>query len=374
MGGRLEEAGGDAGVAALAGSVPAAGNLRHYAQIVKENALMRRLLTTAHGIQASVLGHEAAPRELVERAERAMLEVAHDDRRQDFRRIDDILNVEIDKLHRLSLEHTSLTGVPSGFDDLDNLTGGFQPGNLVVIAARPSMGKSCLVTNIAENAALGHAHPVALFSMEMSEAELAMRFIASQARVKGEDLSKGRAEKRWPKIVEATGRLASAPIYVDDSSDLGILELRAKARRLHAQAEGGLGVIIVDYLQLMRTDLRTENRAEQVGALSRGLKILARELNVPVLALSQLNRGVEARTDKRPLLSDLRESGAIEQDSDLVIFIYRDEYYNKEDSEHPGEAELLITKHRNGPLGTVRLVFQSEYPRFMTMARDRVSA
>jgi replicative DNA helicase len=374
MGGRLEEAGGDAGVAALAGSVPAAGNLRHYAQIVKENALMRRLLTTAHGIQASVLGHEAAPRELVERAERAMLEVAHDDRRQDFRRIDDILNVEIDKLHRLSLEHTSLTGVPSGFDDLDNLTGGFQPGNLVVIAARPSMGKSCLVTNIAENAALGHAQPVALFSMEMSEAELAMRFIASQARVKGEDLSKGRAEKRWPKIVEATSRLASAPIYVDDSSDLGILELRAKARRLHAQAEGGLGVIIVDYLQLMRTDLRTENRAEQVGALSRGLKILARELNVPVLALSQLNRGVEARTDKRPLLSDLRESGAIEQDSDLVIFIYRDEYYNKEDSEHPGEAELLITKHRNGPLGTVRLVFQSEYPRFMTMARDRVAA
>jgi replicative DNA helicase len=374
MGGRLEEAGGDAGVAALAGSVPAAGNLRHYAQIVKENALMRRLLTTAHGIQASVLGHEAAPRELVERAERAMLEVAHDDRRQDFRRIDDILNVELDKLHRLSLEHTSLTGVPSGFEDLDNLTGGFQPGNLVVIAARPSMGKSCLVTNIAENAALGHAHPVALFSMEMSEAELAMRFIASQARVKGEDLSKGRAEKRWPKIVEATSRLASAPIYVDDSSDLGILELRAKARRLHAQADGGLGVIIVDYLQLMRTDLRTENRAEQVGALSRGLKILARELNVPVLALSQLNRGVEARTDKRPLLSDLRESGAIEQDSDLVIFIYRDEYYNKEESEHPGEAELLITKHRNGPLGTVRLVFQSEYPRFMTMARDRVAA
>jgi len=374
MGGRLEEAGGDAGVAALAGSVPAAGNLRHYAQIVKENALMRRLLTTAHGIQASVLGHEAAPRELVERAERAMLEVAHDDRRQDFRRIDDILNVELDKLHRLSLEHTSLTGVPSGFDDLDNLTGGFQPGNLVVIAARPSMGKSCLVTNIAENAALGHARPVALFSLEMSEAELAMRFIASQARVKGEDLSKGRAEKRWPKIVEATSRLASAPIYVDDSSDLGILELRAKARRLHAQADGGLGVIIVDYLQLMRTDLRTENRAEQVGALSRGLKILALVLNVPVLALSQLNRGVEARTDKRPLLSDLRESGAIEQDSDLVIFIYRDEYYNKEESEHPGEAELLITKHRNGPLGTVRLVFQSEYPRFMTMARDRVAA
>jgi replicative DNA helicase len=371
--GRLEEAGGESGVASLGGSVPAAGHLRHYAQIVKENALMRRLLTTTHEIQGSVLRHEAAPRDLVEQAERAMLEVAHDDRKQDFRRIDDILHVELDKLHRLSTEHTSLTGTPSGFADLDNLTGGFQPGNLVVIAARPSMGKSCLVTNMAENAALGHDRQVALFSLEMSEAELAMRFIASQARVKGEDLSKGRAEKRWPKIVEATGRLAAAPIYVDDSSDLGILELRAKARRLHSQAKEGLGLIIVDYLQLMRTDLRVDNRAEQVGHLSRGLKILARELDVPVIALSQLNRGVEARTDKRPLLSDLRESGAIEQDADLVVFIYRDDYYN-EDSETPGQAELIISKHRNGPLGKVDLVFQSEYPRFVTLARREAVA
>ncbi len=371
--GRLEEAGGESGVAALGGSVPAAGHLRHYAQIVKENALMRRLLTTTHEIQASVLRHEAAPRDLVEQAERAMLEVAHDDRRQDFRRIDDILHVELDKLHRLSVEKTALTGVPAGFKDLDNLTGGFQSGNLVVIAARPSMGKSCLVTNIAENAALDHDRPVALFSLEMSEAELAMRFIASQARVKGEDLSKGRAEKRWPKIVEATSRLAAAPIYVDDSSDLGILELRAKARRLHSQAKSGLGLIIVDYLQLMRTDHRVDNRAEQVAHLSRGLKILARELDVPVIALSQLNRGVEARTDKRPLLSDLRESGAIEQDADLVMFIYRDDYYN-EDSETPGQAELIISKHRNGPLGKVDLVFQSEYPRFVTLARREAAA
>src|SRR5256714_3062529 len=371
--GRLEEAGGESGVASLGGSVPAAGHLRHYAQIVKENALMRRLLTTTHEIQASVLQHTAAPRELVEQAEQAMLEVAHDDRRQDFRSIEEVLHAELDKLHRLSLEHTALTGVPSGFGDLDNLTGGFQPGNLIVIAARPSMGKSCLVTNIAENAALDHGRPVALFSLEMSEAELAMRFIASQARVKGEDLSKGRAEKRWPKIVEATSRLAAAPIYVDDSSDLGSIELRAKARRLHSQAKDGLGLIVVDYLQLMRTDLRVENRAEQVGHLSRGLKVLARELNVPVLALSQLNRGVEARTDKRPLLSDLRESGAIEQDSDLVVFIYRDEYYN-DDSEHEGEAELLISKHRNGPLGKVVLTFQAEYPKFMNFAGERFAA
>jgi replicative DNA helicase len=368
--GDLDEVGGEAAVAGLAGSVPAVGNLRHYAQIVKENALMRRLLTTTYDIQANVIGHTAAPRELVEQAEQAMLEVAHDDRRQDFRSLEEVLDAELDKLHRLSKEQTALTGTPSGFKDLDELTGGFQPGNLVVIAARPSMGKSCLVTNIAENAAIDHQRPVALFSLEMSEAELAMRFVASQARVKGDDLSKGRAEKRWPKILDASQRLAHAPIYVDDSSDVGILEVRAKARRLHAQTKGGLGLIIVDYLQLMRTDHRTDNRAEQVGHLSRGLKILARELEVPVLALSQLNRGVEARTDKRPLLSDLRESGSIEQDSDLVVFIYRDEYYN-DDSEHEGEAELLISKHRNGPLGKVVLTFQAEYPKFMNFAGER---
>jgi replicative DNA helicase len=373
QGGDLDDVGGEAAVAALAGSVPAAGTLRHYAQIVKENALMRRLLTTTYDIQANVLGHTAAPRELVEQAEQAMLEVAHDDRRQDFRSIEEVLDAELDKLHRLSKEQTALTGTPSGFKDLDELTGGFQPGNLVVIAARPSMGKSCLVTNIAENAAIDHQRPIALFSLEMSEAELAMRFVASQARVKGDDLSKGRAEKRWPKILDASQRLARAPIYVDDSSDVGILEVRAKARRLHAQTKGGLGLIIVDYLQLMRTDHRMDNRAEQVGNLSRGLKILARELDVPVLALSQLNRGVEARTDKRPLLSDLRESGAIEQDADLVVFIYRDEYYN-DDSEHEGEAELIISKHRNGPLGKVVLTFQAEYPKFMNFAGERFAA
>jgi len=371
--GTLDAAGGEAAVAGLAGAVPAAGNLRHYAQIVKENALMRRLLTTTHDIQARVLGHAAAPRELVEQAERAMLEVAHDDRRQDFRSVEDILDVELDKLHRKSIDHTALTGTPTGFKDLDELTGGFQPGNLVVIAARPSMGKSALVTNIAENAAIDHGRAVALFSLEMSEAELATRFLASQARVKGDDLSKGRAEKRWAKILEASRRLAGAPIFVDDSSDVGILEIRAKARRLHSQAKGGLGLVIVDYLQLLRAEARIENRAEQVGQMSRGLKILARELDVPVIALSQLNRAVEARTDKRPLLSDLRESGAVEQDADVVVFIYRDEYYN-EDSEHEGEAELIVSKHRNGPLGKVTLTFQKEYPKFMNFAGERFAA
>ena len=368
--GQLEEAGGAAAIDALAGGVPAVGNLRHYAQIVKDSSLLRRLLATTYDIQASVAGHEAPPRELVEHAEQAMLEVAHDDRQKDFLSVGDLLDTEIDKLHALSREGHPVTGTPTGFKDLDEITGGFQPGNLIIIAARPSMGKSALVTNMAENAALDN-RAVALFSLEMSEAELAQRFIASQAKIKGENLRKGNVpEKQWPRILEASGRLAGAPLFIDDTSDLGILEVRAKARRLHSRTPGGLGMIIVDYLQLMRPDGRIENRVEQVGQMSRGLKILARELECPVIALSQLNRGVEARTDKRPLLSDLRESGSIEQDADLVMFIYRDEYYAKDDSEFPGEAELIIAKHRNGPLHTVRLTFQKDFPRFMTLARE----
>jgi replicative DNA helicase len=371
--GKLEEVGGAAMVDALAGAAPAAGNVREYARIVHNNALLRRLLTTTQQIQANVYNHEAPPRELVEWAERDILEVAHDDRQKDFRSVAEVLHDEVDKLHRLSIQQTALTGTPSGFKDLDEITGGFQPGNLVVLAARPSMGKSALVTNIAENAALEHGKPVALFSLEMSEAELAQRFVASQARIKGEELRKGRvAESRWPKIIEACQRLSDAPLYLDDSSDVGILELRAKARRLHQQHPGGLGLIIVDYLQLMRPDGRVESRVEQVGQMSRGLKILARELEVPVIALSQLSRAVESRTDKKPILSDLRESGQIEQDADLVMFIYREEYYDKE-SERAGEADIIVAKHRNGALGDVVLTFQKEYPKFMNFAGDRFS-
>ena len=354
--------------------MPAAGHARRYAQIVRENALLRRLLKGTYEIQESVLGHRAPPRELVEQAEKTMLEVARDDRQKDFRKIEDVLHEELDKLHRLSLEGTSLTGTPSGFKDLDEITGGFQPGNLIIVAARPAMGKSALVCNIAENAAVKHGKPVALFSLEMAEAELAQRFVASQARIKGEELRKGRV--RGAALAEDPRGLARrsshAPLWVDDSSDVGMLEIRAKARRLHSQCEGGLGLIIVDYLQLMRTDSRYDSRVTAVGELSRGLKILARELSVPVIALSQLSRAVEQRPgDKIPLLSDLRESGNLEQDSDLVVFIYRDEYYKKEESERPGEADLIIAKHRNGAIGKVTLTFQPEYPRFMNYAGER---
>jgi replicative DNA helicase len=787
--GLLEQAGGQAAIDSLAASVPAAGNARQYARIVREHSLVRRLLTTTYDIQAQVQQQTAAPRELVEQAERAMLEVAHDDRQKDFRSIEEVLHEELDKLHRLSLEGTSLTGTPSGFKDLDEMTGGFQPGNLIIIAARPSMGKclsgkaliydamgggrqridevvasheagkevwvaavgpdlrlrpakviavarsgvqktyrvttklgrqidatanhplltlggwkelrrleagsriavprvlprrdrpssmddaelvllaaliadgcltrgtphftasassalvplvrqaaeavgarwsphatgaslqvnlcnghdgnpvrelckrhgqwgkhsdakfvpdaifaldeqqiarflgvlyacdghvhvsarirqigystiserlardvqhlllrlgivskirklkrvvyegtakqalevritdprsigafcelveipgkterqvealaglkerngtnadtvpvavwdqivaakgdrvwadvsagcghprnhnwhvgsrgvsreqlavlaealddeplehlatsdlwwdevesieyvgdeetydlevpfhhnfvaddivvhnSALVCNIAENAAIEHNAPVALFSLEMSETELAQRFVASQARIKGDDLRKGRvAEAKWPKILEASQRLARSPLFIDDSSDVGLLEIRAKARRLHQQH--GLGLIIIDYIQLLRADARIENRVEAIGQMSRGLKILARELQCPVIALSQLNRGVESRTDKRPILSDLRESGSIEQDADLVAFIYRDEYYDRE-SEREGEADIIIAKHRNGAIGDVILTFQKEYPKFLNYAGER---
>jgi replicative DNA helicase len=372
--GQLEQVGGKAAVDELTGIVPAAGHARHYAQIVRETALLRRLLASTYEIQEAVHEHRASPRELVEQAEKAMLEVGRDDRKKDFHTIEEVLHEELDKLHRLSTEKTSLTGCPSGFNDLDELTGGFQPGNLIIIAARPAMGKSALVCNIAENAAVDKGRPVALFSLEMAESELAQRFLASRAWIGGEELRKGRVpEQRWPKIVAASQRLADAPLWVDDSSDVGMLEVRAKARRLHSQ-RGGLGLIIIDYLQLMRTDSRYDNRVTAIGELSRGLKILARELEVPVIALSQLSRAVEQRPDKRPQLSDLRESGNLEQDADLVMFIYRDDYYEKENSERPGEADLIIAKHRNGATGDVVLTFRPEYPKFMNYAGDRFAA
>jgi replicative DNA helicase len=362
---QLEQLGGPEMIEELSAWVPATGHATEYGRIVREQYQMRELLSATYRIQAGVNNREAAPRDLLEQAERAMLEVAHDDRQRTIRPIEEILHEETDRMQLRSTQRSSLSGTPSGFRDLDDKTGGFQEGNLIVLAARPSMGKSALVANIAENASLA-GHPVALFSLEMSESELAQRFVASQAGVKGEELRRGKVpEAKWPKILEACERLGQAPLYVDDSSDTGVLEVRAKSRRLHHQIEGGLGLIIIDYLQLMRHEGRIESRVEQVGQISRGLKSLARELRVPVIALSQLSRNVEQRAgDKKPILSDLRESGAIEQDADLVMFIYREEYYNRE-STRPGEADIILAKHRNGPVGELVLTFRNEYPKFM---------
>lgn len=374
--GLLEDAGGPGAIDALTGGVPGAGGVRRYAQIVREHALGRRLLTATYEIQAGVQGHDASMPELVDRAERMILEVGRDDRQKDFQHVEALVDEGLRKLEQLSRAGVALTGVPSGFVDLDDLTGGFQPGNLIVIAARPSMGKSAIVTNIAEQVAIDHGKPVALFSLEMSEAELTQRFFASRARVKGEALRKGRVrDSDWPHVLDASARLTAAPLYVDDSSDLGITDIRAKARRLHQRAP--LGLIIVDYLQLLRPDARVQSRVQQVGDMSRGLKILARELDVPVIAVSQLSRAVETRgvtvESKRPLLSDLRESGAIEQDADLVVFLFREEYYDKE-TERPGIADVIVAKHRNGPLGDVELTFASEYPKFLNFAGERLAA
>jgi replicative DNA helicase len=370
--GQLENAGGKAYVYQLASAVPSAGNARHYARLVQEQALLRRLLNFSQKVQANVADLKGEPRQLVEDAERNLFEVAHSDRTSDFRSLDDVLHEQVDRLEQLSRDGTSLTGTPSGFKDLDALTGGFQNSNLIVLAARPSMGKSALVANIAENVAVDHGRPVALFSLEMSVTELAQRFIASRARIPGDKLRKGMvARNDWPKVVRACETLYRAPIWIDDSSDIDILELRAKARRLHTRElnRGGLGLIIVDYLQLMRADPSADSRVQQVGLMSRGLKILARELNVPVIAVSQLSRAPEQRSDthKRPILSDLRESGQIEQDADLVMFIYREEYYNKE-TERQGIADIIVAKHRNGPIDDVEMTFLSRYPKFANIA------
>jgi replicative DNA helicase len=374
--GDLQKAGGKPYVHQLASVVPAAGNARHYAKIVKDEATLRRLLGVAHNIEARVADRLGEAHQVVEDSERMLFDVAHGESTGDFRSVGEIMDEEIDKLEQLSRDGMAITGAASGFRDLDDITGGFQKSNLIVLAARPSMGKSALVTNIAEHVAVKTEKPVALFSLEMSETELAQRFVASQARMPGDKLRKGQvAQGDWPKVIKACEALDKAPLWIDDSSDIDILELRAKSRRLQSKelgkGQGGLGLIVIDYLQLMRPDRMSDSRVEQVGQISRGLKILARELNVPVLAVSQLSRAPEQRPgdQKRPLLSDLRESGQIEQDADLVMFIYRDEYYNPE-TENPGVAEIIVAKHRNGPTGKIELTFLDRYPKFASKARE----
>jgi replicative DNA helicase len=363
----IDAAGGKHYVSELAAKVPAAGNARHYAEIVQQNSLLRRLLGAGQEIQSWVNERDGEPRELSERAEKLLFEVAHKEQAGDFRMLSEILHDEVDRLEKLSTGEAEMTGTPSGFKDLDAVTGGFQPGNLIIVAARPAMGKSALVANIAENVAVKKGQPVAFFSLEMSEVELAQRFIACRARIPGDKLRKGQvAQKDWAQVVRACNELEDAPLWFDDSSDLGILDLRAKARRLHTQEQdkGGLGLVIVDYLQLMRSDDHRANRVEQVGQMSRGLKILARELEVPVLAISQLSRAPEQRTPPKPMLSDLRESGNLEQDADLVAFLFREDYYRDREDEPDGLADVIIAKHRNGPIGTKKLVFIERFPKF----------
>ena len=366
--GESEQVGGSSRVAELAALVPAAANVDHYAQIVKETATLRALIQA--GQEIARLGRErlGETTELVDRAEQIVFDLSQERVRGDFAHIGPLLTESFERITKLYEAGVDVTGVPCGFRDLDRLTSGFQPGNLVILAARPSMGKSALALCIAANLGVRSDTPVALFTLEMSKAEVTQRLMCSEAKVESNRVRSGKlTQEDWPRLTAACDKLMKAPIWVDDTGSITMMELRSKARRLKAR-EPRLGLIIVDYLQLMTSGGTAENRVQEVSQISRNLKVLARDLDVPILALSQLSRAVEQRHDKRPILSDLRESGSIEQDADLVFFVYRDEYYNGDESDQQGLAEVILAKHRNGPTDAVKLSFLKRYAKFADLA------
>jgi replicative DNA helicase len=373
--GSLEQIGGRPAVFALAEAVPVVTNARRYAEIVREMAMLRGLIRV--GTEVAQLGYDRPgdTRELLDMAEQKVYEIAQNGTTEDFTLIKQPLD---EAFHRLTLlfengDGSGVTGLPTGFGELDRLTSGLQKSNLVILAARPSMGKTSLALNVAEHVAVTLQKPVALFSLEMSKAEIAQRLLCSVGKVDQSRLRMGQLEDGdWMRVTGAMETLGSAPLYIDDSGAMTVMEMRAKARRLAARQRGGLAMVVVDYIQLMQASMPSDNRVQEISQISRSLKMLARDLDVPVLALSQLSRAVEQRQDKRPVLSDLRESGAIEQDADVVMFIYRDAYYRKSEGEEvrPDDpsndlSEVHLAKHRNGPVGTINLRFQSRYTRFV---------
>ncbi|MBD0330191.1 MAG: replicative DNA helicase [Thermoleophilia bacterium] len=365
--GELERAGGRSRIHELAALVPATANAAHYARIVREMATLRGLI--AAGNEVARLGWERPGEtpDLVDRAEQLIFELSQARVTGEFTHIEALLKESFERITQLYEAGVEVTGTPSGFRELDRITSGFQRGNLVIVAARPSMGKSALGLCMAANLGVRHELPVALFTLEMSKAEVTQRLMCSEAKVESQRLRTGKlAVDDWPRLTAACDKLAKAPIYVDDTGSITMMELRSKARRLRSR-EPNLGLIVVDYLQLMTTGGTAENRVQEVSQISRQLKVLARDLDVPILAMSQLSRAVEQRHDKRPILSDLRESGSIEQDADVVAFVYRDDYYNEE-SDQQGLAELIVAKHRNGPTDTVKLSFLKRYAKFADLA------
>ncbi|MDD2913767.1 MAG: replicative DNA helicase [Gallionella sp.] len=372
--GELDKVGGLPYLGNLAQNVPSAANIRRYAEIVRERSIMRKLVEVGTDIASSAYnpsGRDAA--QLLDEAEGKVLKIAEAGSRgqQGFMAMPPLLTQVVERIETLygRDNQSDVTGTATGFTDLDTMTSGLQKGDLVIVAGRPSMGKTAFSINIAENVALDSKLPVAIFSMEMGASQLAMRMLGSVGKLNQHDLRTGRLQDDdWGRLTHALGRLNDAPIHIDESAALSALEVRARARRLHRQ-HGGLGLIVLDYLQLMSSSSgkASENRATEISEISRSLKSLAKELQVPVIALSQLNRSLEQRPNKRPVMSDLRESGAIEQDADLILFIYRDEVYNS-DSPDKGKAEIIIGKQRNGPIGKVELAFRGEYTRFDNLA------
>ena len=363
--GQLEDAGGLAYLGRLAKETPTAANLVAYADIVRERSVLRQLIAVGTDIASSGFKTDGrSSRELLEEAEKRVYQIAEQDMRGrgGFQDIKDLLTKTVEEIDFLFQSEGNVTGVPTGFDKFDESTTGLHAGELIIVAGRPSMGKTTFAMNIAENAAIGHKTPVAVFSMEMPGEQLAMRMISSLGRIDQHHIRTGQlTDEDWPRITSAVHMLSEARLFIDDTPAMSPGEVRARARRL--KRKHGLGLVVVDYLQLMQVAGGSENRATEISEISRGLKALAKELEVPVIALSQLNRSLEQRTDKRPIMSDLRESGAIEQDADLIVFIYRDEVYN-EDSPDKGMAEIIIAKQRNGPIGKSVLTFLGKYTKF----------
>ena len=371
--GHLEKVGGRAYISTLANNTPGTANILTYARIVREQAILRALIAAANDISGNAYAPRGkTPKEVLDDAQKRVLEISEGDNRgrDGFTELRELITRSTDRVEELSKSDEAVTGVPTGFADLDEKTSGLQRGDLIIVAGRPSMGKTAFALNIAEYAAIERQLPVAVFSMEMPGEQLAMRMLASMGRIDSNKLRTGRLKDAdWPSLSSTGGMLSQAPIFVDDSSGLSPLELRARARRLWRKNNNQLGLIIVDYLQLMELSNNTENRATEIAGITRSLKMLAKELDVPVIAVSQLNRALEQRPNKRPVMSDLRESGAIEQDADVIFFIYRDEVYNDESTEKGG-AEIIIGKQRNGPIGTIKLTFFGEYTRFENRASD----
>ncbi|MBG6082585.1 replicative DNA helicase [Rubrivivax gelatinosus] len=376
--GKAEDCGGLAYLNALAQSVPSAANMRRYAEIVRERAILRKLIAASDEIATNAFNPQGRPvSSILDEAEGKIFKIGEEGSRQKqgFLGIDKLVVDLIDRVQELHDNGAEeVTGVRTGFFDMDRMTAGLQKGDLIILAARPSMGKTAFALNIAENVAVAEGLPVLVYSMEMGASQLALRLVGSLGRIDQQNLRTGRLRtEEWERLTEAVDKLGQVQLFIDETPALTAPELRARARRM-ARQYGQLGLIVIDYLQLMSGSSASngENRATEIGEISRGLKALAKELQCPVIALSQLNRSVETRTDKRPMMSDLRESGAIEQDADIIMFIYRDEYYNK-DSKDPGVAEVIIGKQRNGPVGTVRLAFLKPLTKFENLAPDAMS-
>jgi len=364
----LSEVGGAAYLANLTSIVPVTANITSYAKIIRQKSVLRKLIEVNTEIAGRCYEEQGEIDQLVDEAEQAIFDIAGKKSGQNFTPLKDIIPEAFAKVEQLYKRKELITGVPTGYFEIDKLTAGLQPSDLIILAGRPSMGKTAFAMNLAQHAALVEKTGVAIFSLEMSKEQLTMRLLSSVGRIDSQRIRTGKLhDDDWPKLTRAVGMLSDAPLYIDDTPAISVLEVRSKVRRLASQHK--IGMILVDYLQLMRGRSTTENRTQEISDISRSLKALAKEHNVPVLALSQLNRGLESRTDKRPMMADLRESGAIEQDADIICFIYRDEVYNKsEDNPDRGTAEIIVGKQRNGPTGVVKLTFLKEFTMFENMS------